>query len=465
MDTALQHVWNRYRKGAEILLLPERITEELLSFKVRTSCDIDAHVGGKPRRLKAVRVGHRRLLTSDVFKGGNRFCEGITLSSVESHAAEMSIKGWQHDLPYGGAKGGINFNPRDCTPEELKEITFKFVDELNERKAIGPFIDVPAPDMGTDSTIMFWMAERYGYLHRGEPYVRGVVTGKPFDPLCPWIGGMAGRTEATGYGLWCAFSAVQKCGIFSRATPYPQKVIIQGFGNVGMHAAIFAHASGMQIIAVSDEFGATYNPKGLDLAKLIDYSKEAKTVKGFPGGDSIDGQAMLELPCDILVPAATEEVLTEKNADRIKAKVILEGANGPTTPEADAIFENRGILVIPDVYANSGGVVVSYFEWAMNTDQKDGRAPMGNFKTEVLGALSSMMKKAGSGMMEKAMQHKTSLRMGAYLLALEKAGTILGVRRGAREAMERYSRASRVRGSALEGYKCLTDPIWEDQNK
>lgn len=426
----LENVWNRYIRASKILKFGDRLTQELISFKMRLSFDLEATVGGKPKRLKAVRVWHRGPLTDCVFKGGNRYRPNITMGALESHAAEMSPKCWIHELPYGGAKGGIDVDPNECTPAELEKVTYTFVDELNERNAIGPFRDVPAPDMGTNSLIMFWMAQRYSYLHRGEPYVKAVVTGKPVKLQNAYIGGIHGRIEATGYGLQIALSELRKpaYGLFS--LPDKPTVIIQGFGNVGANFASFAEDFGLKVVAVIDEFGGTFNGNGLNIPALIAYARSHKpaTVKNFPKGEDLNATDFFELPCDILVPAATEEVITSANAKRSRAKVILEGANGPTTPEADEILNDRGLTIIPDIYANSGGVIVSFFEWANNINLSDQRIPARNEPKAVLRSMEKMMRKAGQEIIIRSRKHNVDLRLATYILAFEKA-ELLRVRR------------------------------------
>lgn len=426
----LENVWDRYNKAGKVLKFEDRLMQELVSFKMRLSFDLDATVRGKPRRLKAVRVWHRGPLTDCVFKGGNRYRHGITMGALESHAAEMSPKCWIHELPYGGAKGGIDVDPNQCTSEELEEITYKFVDELNERNAIGPFRDVPAPDMGTNPLIMFWMSQRYSYLHRGEPFVKAVVTGKPVKLQNAYIGGIHGRIEATGYGLQIALSELRKPAYRLFSLPPKPTAIIQGFGNVGANFASLAKFFGLKITAVADEFGGVFNGDGLDIPALVAHARSHRpaTVKNFPAGEDLSPADFFEIPCDILVPAATEEVITSANVNRIRAKVILEGANGPTTPEADEILNDRGLTVIPDIYANSGGVVVSFFEWAKNINLSDQRIPIKNEPRAVLGSMEKMMRRAGQEIIARSRKHSVDLRLATYILAFEKA-ELLRIRR------------------------------------
>lgn len=427
----LQNVWNRYLKAAEILAYEDRIIKELTSFKGQHTTALDATVAGIPERLEAFRIWHRGPLTDSIFKGGNRYMQGVTLTSLKSHAAEMSAKCWIHHLPFGGAKGGIDVDPLKCTPEELKNITFAYVDEFNEREMIGPFLDVAAPDVGTNPTIMFWMAERYKYWHRGDPYTKGVVTGKPVKIQNGYVGGIHGRIEATGYGLNIAIDELAKpqYGLFH--IPEHPIVTMQGFGNVASHAALTGSRNhGHTYIAISDKFGGTFNGDGLDIPELVRYVRTVKnnSVAGFPHGQPITFDEMLELPCDIFMPNALEEALTEKNADKVKAHIIAEGANGPTTPEADKIFEEKGIFVIPDIFANSMGVIVSFFEWGMNTNQTDPRIPRLNDGPTVLKTGEKMMRKAGAEIVHRMKKHCVPARLASFILALEKA-ELLRVRR------------------------------------
>lgn len=433
----LENVWRRYLKASEILRLEDKIIKELLSFKGEYSADISGKVGGKDERLKAIRVWHRGPLTDCVRKGGNRYMKGITVKSLKSHAAEMSIKCLEHELPYAGAKGGVAVDPDECAPQELEDITYTFVDELNERRMIGPFLDVPAPDIGTNQLIMFWMAERYKYLHRGEACVRAVVTGKPVKIENAYVGGIHGRTEATGFGLNVALDELKNPRYSIINLGSKPTMAIQGFGNVGIYTALFAHQKGYRIIAIADKFGGVFNGDGLDLTSLIEHTKLQKpsTVAGFRKGEPITNAELFELSCDVLAPCAMEEVITPENAGRINAKVILEGANGPTTPEADEILENNNIVVIPDIYANSQGVVTSFFEWAWNTNYFDPRLPVKNDKNRVLGAGEVMMRKTGAEIVERKKKYNVSLRLAAYILALEKV-ELMRIRRIPEYAVE-----------------------------
>jgi len=284
-------------------------------------------------------------------KGGLRYDLGVNLGEVTALAMLMSWKCALMGLPYGGAKGGVRCNPRELSPRELEHLTRRYTTEIIHM--IGPDLDIPAPDLGTDEQTMAWMMDTYS-MTQGKS-VPGVVTGKPI-----LVGGSAGRREATGRGIvYVLYQAVHRLGQEIKG----RKVVVQGFGNVGGVAARMLWRDGAVIQGVSDYKGGVWNSQGLDIRALEQHVKERGSVVGFPGADSISNKDILEQPCDILLPAATGSQIREDNADRIQAQIVVEGANGPTTPEADVILHNRGIVVIPDILANAGGVVVSYFEW------------------------------------------------------------------------------------------------------
>ena len=287
-------------------------------------------------------------------KGGIRFHPGVTLDEVTALAFWMTWKCAVVDLPFGGAKGGVTCDPKTLSMSEIERITRRYAAELVE--VIGPDKDVPAPDVNTTPQHMAWIMDTYSMHVRQN--VPGVVTGKPVE-----IGGSRGRVEATGRGVSIvALDEMARLGI----EPKGAKVVIQGFGNVGGIAAKMFADAGCSVIGISDVTGAYVNENGLDIANATAFAQEHGSLEGFRGGDRMSNQAMLEVPCDVLVPAALEKVLTVDNATRVKAKLIVEGSNGPTTPEADHIFARNGIVVIPDIVANAGGVTVSYFEWVQD---------------------------------------------------------------------------------------------------
>ena len=304
----------------------------------------------------AYRVQH--LLTMGPTKGGIRYDEDVNLGEVTALSMWMSWKCALMNLPFGGAKGGVRIDPHTLSSDELQRLTRRYTSEIIE--VIGPDRDIPAPDLGTDERVMAWIMDTYSQ-QKGYA-VPGVVTGKPIE-----IGGSHGRREATGRGvISCAMEACRSKDFSLDGA----SVVVQGFGAVGRTAAQLASTLGAKVIAVSSVSGGTYNPKGLDIDAVSAWLEQnGDELKDFPGGDFVTNQELLELPCDILIPAAIQNQITEKNAAALRCKMMVEGANGPTTLEADAILADRGILVVPDILANAGGVTVSYFEWVQGAQQ------------------------------------------------------------------------------------------------
>ena len=301
------------------------------------------------------RVQH--LLTMGPTKGGIRYDEDVHLGEVTALAMWMSWKCALIGLPFGGAKGGVRINPGALSRAELQRITRRYTMEIIEM--IGPDRDIPAPDLGTDEQTMAWIMDTYS-AQKGFA-VPGVVTGKPIE-----IGGSLGRREATGRGVMtCASEACRHLGLALAGA----RVVVQGYGNVGSNAARIAAAQGARVVAVSDVKGGIRDPRGLDLAKLDAWLREHRFLEGFPGADSVSNAELLELDCEILIPAAMQNQISAQNAGRIRARLMVEGANGPTSLEADAILRERGVFVVPDILANAGGVTVSYFEWVQDAQQ------------------------------------------------------------------------------------------------
>jgi glutamate dehydrogenase (NAD(P)+) len=323
------------------------------------------HADGQVEVVRAWRAehSHHKLPT----KGGIRFSPQVDESEVKALAALMTYKCALVDVPFGGAKGAVQIDPSRYTIEQLERITRRYTHELDRKQFIGPGIDVPAPDYGTGEREMSWIADTYSQLHTGELEALACVTGKPVSE-----GGIHGRREATGRGLMYALSEacrssedMQRLGLGVGLEG--KRLVVQGLGNVGYHTAKFCREAGAIIVGLAEREGAIVDPNGLNEEEVFQYRKRTGSILGFPGAtDMLRSADALELECDVLVPAALENVLTGANAPRIKARIILEGANGPTTPEADEVFREKGILVIPDVYANAGGVTVSYFEWLKN---------------------------------------------------------------------------------------------------
>ena len=355
---------------------------------------------GRLRIFDAFRVQHS--IARGPCKGGVRFTTNVTLDEIRGLAAEMTWKCAVSGIPFGGAKGGVVCDPSHLSRGELERITRRYIAELLD--VLGPDRDVPAPDMNTDEQIMAWMMDTYSMHARHT--VTGIVTGKPF-----FLGGSRGRREATGRGCMVVCDRVsRRFGLRRDRT----RVIIQGFGNVGSHAARLMHLNGYRVVGAADARGGVYNPDHLDVPKLLEHAKENHTVKGFPEAESVSSQEILELDCDILIPAATENQITSRNADRIQAKIICEAANSPTTAPADQILSDRDIFVIPDLVANAGGVTVSYFEWVQDRQ--------GYFWSErmVNERLTQGMVAAFERVMDSAATHKVSPRIGAYMVAIDR---------------------------------------------
>jgi len=304
---------------------------------------------GRVRLFTGYRVHHSTVRGPT--KGGIRYHQNVTLDEVRALAMWMTWKCALVNIPYGGGKGGIVVDPRELSPNELENLTRRFTSELG--LLIGPDSDIPAPDMGTTPQTMAWLMDTYS-MHRGHA-VPAVVTGKPVS-----VGGSLGRNQATGVGvMFVTRRAMRKLGIPVRGA----RVVVQGFGNVGSNAALAMHEQGAKVIAVSDVHGGLFNPEGLDVPALVRHVEAEGTVTTWPHGERISNETLLTLECDVLIPAALENQITADNAEAVRARVIAEGANGPTTLEAEEILRARGTFIIPDILCNAGGVTVSYFEW------------------------------------------------------------------------------------------------------
>jgi glutamate dehydrogenase (NAD(P)+) len=343
-------------------------------------------------------------------KGGIRYHPDVNLDEVTALAAWMTWKCAVAHIPFGGGKGGIICDPTKMSRRELEALTRRYVAEIID--AIGPEKDVPAPDVNTNEQVMAWVMDTYS-MHVGRTE-NAVVTGKPVE-----LGGSLGRREATGRGVMIVTrEAAKHLGIEMKGA----RVAVQGFGNVGSVSAALLAQLGAKIVAVTDWKGGVYNPKELDVDKLIAYVKAQQTVDGFPDGEPLSNDDLWGLDVDILIPAALENQITEENAPRIKARIVAEGANGPTTPEAHKIMHERGIFVIPDILANSGGVTVSYFEWVQDR--------YGYFweEDEVNTRLETKMVEAFDDVLQTSLRHKVDLRTAAYIVAIDRVGTVTRMR-------------------------------------
>jgi len=342
-------------------------------------------------------------------KGGLRFHPHVDPDEVNSLAALMTFKTAVVNLPYGGAKGGINVDPAKLSHSELQRLTRSFIDGIHD--IIGPQMDIPAPDMGTNAQTMAWIVDQYSKYHGWSP---AVVTGKPLE-----LGGSAGREAATGRGLAIATEAV----LLDHSLDLDGlRIVIQGFGNVGSWAARFLYDRGAKIVAISDATGAIYRKTGVDINALTAHTQAKGSISGFDGGDRINPENLFSIECDVLVPAALGNVLTKDNAADVAAKFIIEGANGPTTPEADEIFAKRGITVVPDILANAGGVVVSYFEWVQNIQQFRWT------EERVIAELQSVMSEAYREVKSIAKSSRCDLRTAAFELAISRVARATALR-------------------------------------
>ncbi len=376
---------------AETLTHPKRIV--IVDVPIRLDDGSMAHFEG-------YRVQHSTARGPG--KGGVRFHQDVGLSDVMALAAWMSIKNAAVNVPFGGAKGGVRVDPAKLSLAELERLTRRYTSEINFM--IGPDKDIPAPDVNTNEQIMAWMMDTYS-MNQGRT-LTGVVTGKPLS-----LGGSLGRRDATGRGVFVVAAETAKREKIDLASA---RCIIQGFGNVGSAAAKLFHAHGCKVIAVQTALGTIHSAAGLAPERLIEYQQRTGSILGFPGAETISAQDFWPLPCEFLVPAALEAQITAANAPKIRARIVVEGANGPTTPEADDILHERGILVVPDVIANAGGVTVSYFEWVQD---------FSSFfwsESEINARLDRIMLEALHAIWEVAARHRVSLRTATFIVACER---------------------------------------------
>lgn len=405
-DTALEQ-YSRATRHLEVdddiiefMRYPRR--EFTVNFPVRRD-------DGRMEMFTGYRVHHSTVLGPS--KGGVRYSTNVTLDEVRALAMWMTWKCALVNIPYGGAKGGVVVDPKTLSTRELENLTRRYASELIP--LISPHSDIPAPDMGTNPQVMAWMMDTYsmtvGYS------VPAIVTGKPLI-----IGGSEGRTEATGRGVIIAMMEALKQ--MSAASRSKTTLVIQGFGNVGSNAAIYAYEMGFTVVGVGDVTGSIYNPSGLDIPNLLDHVRATGSLKDFPGSEPVTNSELLTLPCDVLIPAALENQITDANADNIRAKLIVEAANGPTTPQADDILNDRGILIVPDILANSGGVIVSYFEWVQDLQAFSWD------KEEVFRQLQRILVRAYDETQSNAERYNVDMRMAAQMTAIKRVADALSIR-------------------------------------
>ncbi len=400
----------QFDQAASILGLDAGLRQVLREVRRELTVNFPVRMDdGRIRIFTGYRVQHN--LTRGPAKGGIRYHPQVSLDEVKALAMWMSWKCAVTNLPYGGAKGGVICDPSELSPGELEHMTRRFASEISI--LIGPESDIPAPDVNTNQQIMAWIMDTIS-MEKGYS-VPATVTGKPLS-----IGGSEGRPAATGRGVMVVTKeACRRLGI----DPAEATVAVQGFGNVGSVTASLLHQEGFRVVAVSDVFGGIYNPEGLDLPELLEHARAKGRVQGFAGSrQEISNADLLELPVTILIPAALENQLTMANAGRVKARLVVEAANGPTTPEADDIFDQRGVVLVPDILANAGGVTVSYFEWVQDLQSffwEEG---------EINSRLSRIMELAYEQTDALAQEHHATLRMGAYCLAVKRVADATAAR-------------------------------------
>jgi glutamate dehydrogenase (NAD(P)+) len=390
-----------FDRAAEELDYNERIRKLLLTPKREVQVQIAVEMDdSRLETLIGYRVQHDN--SRGPMKGGLRFHHHVDLDEVRALATLMTWKTAVVNIPYGGAKGGVAVNPHNLSRRELERIARKFTDGIHD--VIGPHTDIPAPDMGTDAEVMAWMRNQWEKYHGFNP---ACITGKPVESY-----GAKGREEATGRGVGIlAFKLLNRLG----ERPMDTTVAIQGFGNVGTHAAKFMHESEFKVLAISDVSGAYYAPQGIDIPQALSYSLDNKlSLQGYDGAERISNEALLGLDVDVLVPAAIGGVIHADNVGDVRARVIIEAANGPIEPDADKVLHENGVVVLPDILANSGGVTVSYFEWVQNLQYYSWGL------NRVRQELDHVLSDAFENVWQEAQQRDVSLRTAAYVIALER---------------------------------------------
>ncbi len=408
MSNAFADVNSYFERAAAILQLPREVVEPLITphREIRVECTIRLD-NGHVRTFTGYRVQHDN--SRGPFKGGLRFHPEVDIDEVRALASLMTWKTAVVGVPYGGAKGGIAVDPTQLSSHELERLTRKFVAGIHD--LIGDHVDIPAPDVNTNAQVMAWIMDEYSKFHGFHP---GVVTGKPVD-----LFGSVGRDEATGRGVVIACEELLRtCGQEISDARY----IVQGFGNVGSHTARILHERGGRVVGIGDHTASYYDNAGLNVSAALAHVRERRVLAGWAGGPHIQSTELLLQPCDVLVPAALGGVITKDNAQHLKCRIVAEGANGPTTPEADQILQQRGITVLPDIYANAGGVTVSYFEWVQNIQQ------FAWDETRVRLELERIMRTSFAHLTKAAAIHRVDLRTAAFIVAIERVARAMAQR-------------------------------------
>ena len=412
-ENPLESMMERFNIAAEKLGLSDEVYNVLKNPAKQVIVSLPITMdNGKIQVFEGIRVIHSNILGPA--KGGIRFAPDVHLDEVRALAAWMTWKCAVVDIPYGGAKGGVRCNPREMSKGEIERLVRAYTMSMID--VIGPDKDIPAPDMGTGPREMAWLMDEYSKAHGMT--IPAVVTGKPLV-----LGGSLGRTEATGRGVMVsALAAMQKLKI----NPFTATCAVQGFGNVGSWAARLLEERGLKVVAISDHTGAFYNEKGINVVEAIAYRDGNNgTLEGYTGGDKMENAGdLLTLQVDVLVPAAVEDVITIANADQIKAKLIVEGANGPTSAKADAILNENGIMAVPDILANAGGVTVSYFEWVQNRLGYKWTADRVNRRSD------RIMKDAFDNVYQASIKYNVPMRIAAYIVAIDKVAQTYTYRGG-----------------------------------
>ncbi len=392
---------HQFDEAADILKLDPGLRTILREVQREFTCHFPVQMDDKTvRNFTGFRIQHN--INRGPAKGGLRFHPNVSLDEVKALAMWMTWKCAVVNIPYGGAKGGVIVDPYSLSANELEHLTRRFATEISI--LVGPDRDIPAPDVGTNAQIMAWFMDTIS-MHHGYS-MTATVTGKPVE-----VGGSLGRADATGRGVMiCTVAALETMGL----KPFNQRVVVQGFGNVGSVSARLLEEAGCQVVAVSEDYGGIYNPLGLSVKKLIEYRAREGSLKGFPGAELVPNEDLLKIECDILVPAALENQITSHNAAEIKAKLIVEGANGPTTPEADEILRKRGVILVPDILANAGGVTVSYFEWVQDLQSFFWS------EHEINARMEAIMTRSFKEVLAIRDEQRVDLRMAAYLLAVKR---------------------------------------------
>ena len=411
-ENPFESMMSRFKIASQALGLDDEVYNVLKSPAKQVAVSLPITMDdGSIQVFEGYRVIHSNILGPS--KGGVRYDLSVNIDEVKALAAWMTWKCAVVDIPYGGAKGGIKCNPRQMSSGEIERLTRAYTVAMAE--IFGPDRDIPAPDMGTGPREMAWLMDAYSRIQGMT--VNSVVTGKPLV-----LGGSLGRAEATGRGVMVsALAAMEKLKI----NPYQASIAVQGFGNVGSFASLLLEERGCRVVAISDLSGAYYNRDGIPIEKAIEYRDNNNGhLEGFEEAEKISGEDLLTLEADVLVPAATEDVITTENADKIRARLIVEGANGPTAANADAIINDKGIVVAPDILANAGGVTVSYFEWVQNRLGYKWSAERVNRRSD------RIMKDAFNKVYQASLDYKVSMRIAAYIVAIDKVAKTYKYRGG-----------------------------------